>query len=139
MADVRALLKSERATRQISHPHATYSTTGTLVCLVCHIQLKSESLWSGHLRSPQHAMRLQRMRTEAGAAAPDTAAQNGTRDEQSAVAAAAGEDLGSFKHRKRKADSDGEEEGLRKRNKADEGKPRDAVCVSHSFCLYIGY
>src|SRR5579871_6145986 len=62
MADVRSLLRNERNARRISHPHATYSTTGTLVCLVCHIQLKSESLWNGHLRSAQHAMRLQRIR-----------------------------------------------------------------------------
>ncbi|MCJ1484461.1 hypothetical protein MMC06_004632, partial [Schaereria dolodes] len=62
MTDVRSLLRSERAARRITHPHATYSTTGTLVCLVCHIQLKSESLWDAHLKSAQHAMRLQRIR-----------------------------------------------------------------------------
>ncbi|KAI9718776.1 MAG: hypothetical protein M1812_003950 [Candelaria pacifica] len=62
MADVRSLLRSERASRRINHPQATYSTTGLLVCLVCHIQLKSESLWDSHLRSSQHAMRLQRIR-----------------------------------------------------------------------------
>lgn len=62
MADVRSLLRNERASRRIVHPNATYSTTGTLVCLVCHIQLKAESLWDKHLRSAQHAMRMQRIR-----------------------------------------------------------------------------
>ncbi|MCJ1231729.1 hypothetical protein MMC12_008408 [Toensbergia leucococca] len=62
MTDVRSLLRNERASRRITHPQATYSTTGTLVCLVCHIQLKAESLWDTHLNSAQHAMRLQRIR-----------------------------------------------------------------------------
>lgn len=62
MTDVRSLLRNERASRRIVHPQATYSTTGTLVCLVCHIQLKAESLWEKHLMSAQHAMRLQRIR-----------------------------------------------------------------------------
>lgn len=62
MTDVRSLLRNERASRRIVHPQATYSTTGTLVCLVCHIQLKAESQWEKHLLSAQHAMRLQRIR-----------------------------------------------------------------------------
>lgn len=62
MTDVRSLLRNERASRRIVHPQATYSTTGTLVCLVCHIQLKAESQWEKHLLSAQHAMHLQRIR-----------------------------------------------------------------------------
>lgn len=62
MADVRSMLRNERVARRLNHPHLTYSTTGTLVCLVCHIQLKSEALWNKHLDSNQHAMRLQRIR-----------------------------------------------------------------------------
>jgi zinc finger protein 830 len=61
MADVRSLLKNERAARRIQHKHASYSTTGSLLCLVCHLQLKSESLWEGHLRSAGHIMRLQKL------------------------------------------------------------------------------
>jgi zinc finger protein 830 len=61
MADVRSLLKNERAARRIQHKHASYSTTGTLLCLVCHLQLKSESLWEGHLRSAGHIMRVQKL------------------------------------------------------------------------------
>ncbi len=106
MADVRSLLRSERASRRIHHPQATYSTTGTLVCLVCHIQLKSESLWDSHLKSAQHAMRLQRIRDGTlgrppGAPAP-TSATNGSK--------------------KRKAD-DEEGSGRKKSKPAIEGVP----------------
>lgn len=62
MTNVRSLLRNERASRRIVHPQATYSITGTLVCLVCHIQLKAESKWEKHLLSAQHAMCLQRIR-----------------------------------------------------------------------------
>ena len=65
MADVRSMLRNERVARRLNHPHLTYSTSGTLVCLVCHIQLKSEALWNNHLDSNQHAMRLQRIRDNA--------------------------------------------------------------------------
>ena len=65
MADVRSMLRSERIARRLNHPHLAYSTTNTLVCLVCHIQLKSEALWHKHLESNQHAMRLQRIRDNA--------------------------------------------------------------------------
>lgn len=58
MADVRSLLKNERAARRIQHKHAAYSTAGTLMCLVCHVQMKSESLWERHLRSPGHTLQL---------------------------------------------------------------------------------
>jgi zinc finger protein 830 len=64
MADVRSLLKNERAARRIQHKYASYSSTGTLLCLVCHLQLKSESLWDGHLRSAGHIMRLQKLENE---------------------------------------------------------------------------
>lgn len=59
MADVRALLREQQAARRIQHPHVTYSTTGRLICLVCNLQLKSESLWAGHQRSPNHKRLLQ--------------------------------------------------------------------------------
>ncbi|KAL8826070.1 MAG: hypothetical protein Q9191_004026 [Dirinaria sp. TL-2023a] len=65
MADVRSMLRSERQARRLTHPHLAYSTTGTIVCLVCHIQLKSVNLWNKHLGSDQHAMRLQRIRDNA--------------------------------------------------------------------------
>ena len=68
MADVRALLKEQQASRRIQHPHVTYSTTGRLICLVCNLQLKSESLWPGHQRSPNHKRLLQEAEGNKGGA-----------------------------------------------------------------------
>ncbi|KAL8648142.1 MAG: hypothetical protein Q9210_005155, partial [Variospora velana] len=65
MADVRSMLRNERATRRITHPHLTYSTTGTLVCLVCHVQIKTEALWNKHLNSTLHATNASKLREEA--------------------------------------------------------------------------
>ncbi len=59
MADVRALLRQQRAARRIDHPHASYSDAGRLVCTVCSEAVKTESLWDGHLRSAAHRQRLQ--------------------------------------------------------------------------------
>jgi zinc finger protein 830 len=131
MADVRALLRNERTARRISHPHATYSTTGTLVCLVCHIQLKSESLWNGHLRSPQHAMRLQRIRDGTlgrppGAPAPDSQLQNESEQDTNNkgkldATSTKRNGLGGSQSRKRKADKDDEiGDSVSKRGKSDE-------------------
>lgn len=60
MADVRAMLKNERAARKILHKYASYAT-GTLLCTVCRLQLKSDTLWEGHLRSAGHIMRAQKL------------------------------------------------------------------------------
>ncbi len=80
MADVRSLLRSERESRKITHPFAAYSTTGLLVCTVCHIQLKSESLWDSHLRSAEHASQRQRTRMQpVRRASPPTRASTGGR------------------------------------------------------------
>lgn len=63
MADVRSLLRNERAQRRINHQQATYSATGSLECSVCRIPLKSDQeVWTKHLNSTQHAMRAERLR-----------------------------------------------------------------------------
>lgn len=112
MADVRALLQKERAARRINHPHATYSTTDTLVCLVCHIQFKSDSLWDPHLRSQQHGMRLQRIRDGTlgrPPGAPDPALTTN----------------GSMNNKKRKAsDDEGDEDDGRKKARQGAGNGR---------------
>ncbi|KUJ12660.1 uncharacterized protein LY89DRAFT_653165 [Mollisia scopiformis] len=98
MADVRSMLKNERAARRIQHKHASYSTTGTLLCTVCHLQLKSESLWEGHLRSAGHIMRLQKLQEE-----PQATSQPPSK--------------------KRKASDDEDEGTLHKRSKPTNGIP----------------
>ena len=54
MADVRALLAAERQARRISHPYLTYTKSGQLLCNVCQLNVKSEALWQGHLKSANH-------------------------------------------------------------------------------------
>ena len=90
MADVRSLLKNERASRRITHPQAAYTTAGTLSCSVCHVQLKSESLWDLHISSASHIKHLKK-------------AKEGIANR-------------TITSRKRKADSD-DDEDLRKRSK----------------------
>lgn len=60
MADVRNLLRNERASRRITHPHASYSKSGQLLCGVCQLFIKSETLWDGHLRSANHKKNVQK-------------------------------------------------------------------------------
>lgn len=112
MTDVRSLLRNERASRRIVHPQATYSTTGTLVCLVCHIQLKAESQWEKHLLSAQHAMRLQRIR-------------DGTLGRPPGAPPSVGESLNGG-GKKRKAD-DGEERAKKRRVQFEESIPKEPI------------
>ncbi|KAK5946747.1 hypothetical protein PMZ80_000890 [Knufia obscura] len=60
MADVRALLAAERQSRRISHPHLTYSKNGALTCNLCSLNIKSEQLWPGHLKSLNHRKNAQK-------------------------------------------------------------------------------
>lgn len=60
MADVRALLQNERAKRRITHPHATYTSDGKLLCNLCENLVKNEAQWQSHLHSTQHNLRSQR-------------------------------------------------------------------------------
>ncbi|KAG9827254.1 hypothetical protein KCU98_g14971, partial [Aureobasidium melanogenum] len=62
MADVRSLLRNERASRRINHPHANYSESGKLLCAVCNVYIKTESLWENHIKSSQHVARLDHLR-----------------------------------------------------------------------------
>ncbi|KAK4184652.1 hypothetical protein QBC35DRAFT_46215 [Podospora australis] len=71
MADVRALLRQQRAARRIEHPHAGYSDAGKLLCTVCHEHIKAETLWEGHLRSAGHRQRLQTLSQTSAAAKKD--------------------------------------------------------------------
>jgi zinc finger protein 830 len=59
MSDVRTLLQREREARRIQHPHLSYSKSGALTCTVCSLNIKSEALWEGHLKSANHRKNLQ--------------------------------------------------------------------------------
>lgn len=65
MADVRSLLKKEQSSRRINHPQASYSDSGKLLCTLCRIPIKTESLWSNHIKSAEHITRLEGMRKAA--------------------------------------------------------------------------
>ena len=86
MADVRSLLRNERAQRRINHPQALYSATGTLECSVCHVPLKSDvEIWDKHLKTTQHAMRQERLRLSTSqrpkaTILPDRAGEASTRE-----------------------------------------------------------
>ncbi|KAK6003290.1 hypothetical protein QM012_001135 [Aureobasidium pullulans] len=62
MADVRSLLRNERASRRLNHPHANYTESGKLLCAVCNVLIKTESFWENHINSTQHAARLDHLR-----------------------------------------------------------------------------
>src|SRR5207302_1151730 len=64
MADVRALLKAKRQDVKISHPLASYSSTGQLRCVACGIVVKHASAWEGHLGSKIHRTNVARLKGE---------------------------------------------------------------------------
>lgn len=103
MASVRAVLRNERTNRRIAQPHLTYSTTGTLICQICHTQIKTEALWKKHLESASHITNLQ-VKRDAASAAP-------------ALVEATSKSNGS---KKRKADDDGSDDDTRKRTRAQD-------------------
>lgn len=74
MADVRSLLRQQRAARKITHPNAAYSEAGKLLCTLCHEQLKSDALWEGHIRSAGHRQRATQGQTNKSAVNADAAA-----------------------------------------------------------------
>ncbi|KAI7090247.1 hypothetical protein KC356_g1702 [Hortaea werneckii] len=67
MADVRSMLRAERASRRITHPNASYTSDGRLLCNLCEMMIKSEAAWQGHLHSSGHTLRLDRAREAAAA------------------------------------------------------------------------
>ncbi|CAK7564335.1 MAG: hypothetical protein SEPTF4163_002224 [Sporothrix epigloea] len=77
MADVRALLRQQRAARRINHPHAVYSDSGKLSCAVCRALVRPESAWDDHLQGKLHRENIRAMHTETAktetSASPDFA------------------------------------------------------------------
>ncbi|KAI4197374.1 MAG: hypothetical protein LQ346_003027 [Caloplaca aetnensis] len=105
MADVRSMLRIERASRRITHQHLSYSSTGTLICLVCNIQVKAEALWNKHLNSTLHGTNARKSRepTSQEATAPRIRSKHSS---------------GTSNSKKRKADDESSDEETRKRTRA---------------------
>lgn len=51
------MLKEQRALRRITHPYAAYTKSGKLLCTICRTTIKSENVWTNHLKSPEHNIR----------------------------------------------------------------------------------
>lgn len=76
MADVRALLRQQRAARRIEHPHASYTESGKLLCTVCREPVRGEpGPWEAHLRSDGH--RHQLLRLQQARKGVETPSENG--------------------------------------------------------------
>lgn len=67
MADVRSMLKASRDSRKITHPHASYTSHGKLLCNLCEVPIKTEAAWQSHLHSSGHTLRVTRAHEAAGA------------------------------------------------------------------------
>jgi len=70
--DPRALLRAARKERRVTHPHASYTSTGNLLCNLCEIPVKSEAAWGAHLHSTGHTLRLSREQDAAVARKAET-------------------------------------------------------------------
>lgn len=92
MADLRELLRQQRAARRVDHPHAAYSEAGKLLCIICHEVVRVEALWDSHVRSPTHNHHLQ--------AAQGIVVSNGSPHETT-------DDAGTAQSHKRKHNEDG--------------------------------
>jgi zinc finger protein 830 len=68
MTDVRALLKQKRQETQISHPLASYTSSGILRCIACGTTIPlnrgGASAWEGHIGSKAHRTAVARLREE---------------------------------------------------------------------------
>ena len=65
MADVRSMLRAERTARRVEHEDARYTPGGMLMCNVCELPIKSDSLWPKHIQSKAHRLQAQRKRENA--------------------------------------------------------------------------
>lgn len=63
MSDIRSLLRNERDSRRLTHPHASYTASGKLLCSLCSVPIKTESLWDSHTRSQQHVARVKALKS----------------------------------------------------------------------------
>ena len=62
MSDVRALLRAKRQEARVTHPLASYSSSGQLRCIACSITIKQAASWDGHIGSKTHRVNATRLR-----------------------------------------------------------------------------
>lgn len=128
--DVRSLLRAELSTRRISHPYAAYANnkSNLLSCIICHLVIKSEALWEGHLRSANHRKNVQKVQQQQEhRASGEPGALNGARKRKAQEIDVDGDsdkhdDVATNGGRKRKAEEVDEDEAADGRKKT-KGKP----------------
>ncbi|RKU49066.1 hypothetical protein DL546_003080 [Coniochaeta pulveracea] len=107
MADVRSLLRQQRAARRITHPHASYSDAGKLVCTLCREHVSSELFWEVHVLSPLHRERLEKLEAASTEADSNQVSNKRKHEDEDMEDAAQDEDEeGSRKKRSRLEASD---------------------------------
>jgi zinc finger protein 830 len=54
--DLRQMMKEmkSKAVSRVESPLARYDSNGQLICIICEIVIKSDSLWSSHIVSKLH-------------------------------------------------------------------------------------
>lgn len=109
--DPRALLRAARKERRVAHPHASYTSTGNLLCNLCECPIKSEAAWGTHLHSTGHTLRLSR--------------------EQDAAAARKAE-AGNGKKRKARSPVEGEDSDSEERKRAKGSGPGQAATTNQT-------
>ncbi|KAL7931515.1 hypothetical protein V8C35DRAFT_309709 [Trichoderma chlorosporum] len=128
MADVRALLRQQRAARRITHPYATYSDAGKLLCALCRDQIRAEAHWDAHLLSDKHKKRLSAISRSANANDEDKVEdQDQEREESDGEDDAEVSDASTAQKRKldqvaaeeEETDMDDEDEARRKRSRPE--------------------
>jgi len=67
------MLRAERANRRITHPNASYTADGKLLCNLCEAMIKTEAAWQSHLHSTGHTLRLSRVHDAATARGAENA------------------------------------------------------------------
>lgn len=105
MADVRSMLRAERASRRITHPSATYTSDGKLSCNLCEVLVKSDAAWQGHLHSTGHTLRLSRAQEAAATRGSDV---SGKKRKASSLDSPTGEERKRVRPAEPTLDGDGE-------------------------------
>jgi zinc finger protein 830 len=108
--DPRALLRAARKERRVTHPHASYTSTGNLLCNLCEVPIKSQAAWGAHLHSTGHTLRL-------------------SREQDAAIARKA--ETGNGKKRKAGSPEDGEESDGEDRKRVKPSDAKAAAPVQH--------
>lgn len=106
MADARALLRAKRQEARISHPLASYNSSGQLRCIICGTLVKFASAWEGHLGSKAHRTNVARVKEEERLREEARAREEA---EERRKSAAEEQQIQASSH-KRKADGDDDED-----------------------------